>query len=137
MDLEISMPLSDLSIEDFKNLIHGGGVKGEVPFDLLVEHYPELLSEWYPGYPGVSRKSTSSDPTPMRCYVKNGEMTFHTPGIEPSTYPVENDIPDGTYYVWVSTIDGRELSVHGFYTHLNEQVQSAVDLICSRAEGAF
>lgn len=73
---EIEIPITDLSLESFREIIMSGQVEGEIPFDLLAEHYLELLGEWYPGYPGAHRKATPTDPFPVRAYVKDKKMTL-------------------------------------------------------------
>jgi hypothetical protein len=108
---DLKIPLSELSYDDFEDLMNSGEVEQEVPFDFLAEHYPELLWAWYPGYPGNARDATSADPTPMRGRVTDGILTVETPGIKPSSFPVEDDIPDGTYYLWASIDDDKNATI--------------------------
>ena len=81
---EIVLPITDFSLEEFEEIIHSGRVEGEVPFDLLAEHYPELMLEWYPGYPGTPRPMTEEDPIPAQAQVQNRSKLYssshlHTP----------------------------------------------------------
>lgn len=131
---EITVSLEDLSLEDFQDLIERGLIQDEVSFDLLNEHYPELLSEWYPGYPGAHRSSTSSDPFPGKCRVENGNVYIRCPSLEISCPPVGDEVPDGDYYLWIKRHESGEVSIHGIFTQLDEIVQLTIDTISSNPD---
>jgi hypothetical protein len=102
---EISVPITDLPLEEFEKIIHSGCVEGEIPFDLLAEHYPDLMIEWYPGYPGTPRPMTEEDPIPAQAQVQNGKIILTVRGMGDLEFP--NDIlDDGTYAIWLR-IDGE------------------------------
>lgn len=129
---EIEIPITDLSLESFREIIMSGQVEGEIPFDLLAEHYPELLSEWYPGYPGDGRCDHSSDPIPVQCRIEKGKIAVVTPGLEWLDFPEPAEIPDGIYYAWLKTTDEKTISFYGFFDFLDEDVQATVDIFCSQ-----
>ena len=130
---EVKIPLADLSVEDFKKIIQSGCIEGEVPFDLLAEHYPELLSEWYPGYPGVQRMSTKDDPFPARARVQNGMMTLDLPGFRDTPRPVDADVEDGFYDVWLKKGESGEWTLHGTWRDADDkfEISSFRDLVVS------
>lgn len=102
MAKKIPIPIKDISLETFKEMISEGLFKDEIPFDLIAEHYPELLSVWYPGYPDLPRPATEFDPLPYTAIIKDGKMTLEETA-EAKEIPVEgfNELEDGKYKLWI------------------------------------
>jgi len=100
-ELGISMPTQDLPLEAIKQLIDQGLFKEEIPFERLAAHYPSLLKEWYPGYPGSPRMMTQQDPFKVRGVINNGKLTLKDlPGLK--DIPMEKNVGlEGEYDVWL------------------------------------
>jgi hypothetical protein len=100
----VSVDVQDFPLEALQQFIDDNTIKGELPFELLATHYPSLLSEWYPGYPGAPRMQTEEDPIPCRAYIKNGMITIlDAPGLE--NIPLEDCTEEGEYDVWLQLED--------------------------------
>ena len=121
---EVELPITDLSLEQFEQIIASGCVEGEVPFELLAEHFPELLSKWYPGYPGEFRLMTKNDPFPARAQVKNGMMTIDIPCMKESPQPVDADTADGFYDVWLKR-EGEKWTLYGTWMDADDKSEGS------------
>jgi hypothetical protein len=106
--VEISLSLEQVPLEAFVQLIEQGIIQEEIPFDLLAKHYPELLDEWYPGYPGSARLQTAEDPFPCRGEFRNGLLTLDL-GKESLSMPLqEPHPPEGRYELLIKKDDHGE-----------------------------
>jgi hypothetical protein len=97
---EAEVSIEDISLEAFKQLIASGMIRDEIPFELLSTHYPSLLDNWYPGYPGVPRKMTADDPLCLDGYIKNGMVTFKDFGSGPIPIDADSSL-EGEHKVWL------------------------------------
>ncbi|HSW86194.1 MAG TPA: hypothetical protein VLG49_01700 [Rhabdochlamydiaceae bacterium] len=102
-NVTISLTKQDLPLETLKQLIEENLLMDEIPFEILVDQYPSLLKEWYPGYPGAPRMMTTEDPICLLGYIKNGTVSFkEMPEI--GNVPLDIDINaslEGEHNVWV------------------------------------
>ncbi len=107
-------PIEDISLEQFKEIIDSGLIEEDIPFDLLVNHYPDLLSEWYPGYPNAPRYTREGDPICCRGHVKDGKVFLNnfTDTENHTISLIELSIPDGEYDLWFHKNSNGEFFVH-------------------------
>ena len=109
----MEIPIAELPFEKFKQLIDSGAIQEEIPFDLLATHYPQLLSKWYPGYPGAPRFAKEGDPFSAQAIVKNRKMILDIPGMENSPVTLEDNVSDGRYDVWLMKEDSGQWCIYG------------------------
>ena len=111
---EFSNSFAEVSLEEFKQLINDGEIKEEIPFELLIDQYPSLVVDWYPGYPGVPRKMTKKDPIRHKGWVKDGVLTLKGSfGLKgPSISLRDDDSLDGEREVWLVQEDDGAVTVH-------------------------
>lgn len=101
---EIEVPIQDISLEQFEELIENGCFKDELPFDFLADCYPEVLVDWYPGYPVEPRDPREADPFPCRALVKEGKLIINES--EELDFPKGDEIPsEGEYDVFIQKTD--------------------------------
>lgn len=108
--VEIALTKKEMPLETLLALIDNGVIKDEIPFDLIVNEYPELLEKWYPGFPTIPRAMNEGDPFCVDGIVK-GEFVIikdipsidklHVPGI------VEKEFGTGKCKVWLKKEDGK------------------------------
>ncbi len=109
--IEIPLTNKELSLDSLIQLIENNMIEDELPFDLLFEQYPSLLSRWYPGYPLEPRMMTDKDPIRCRGNIKNKMLTI--PEFNNSEFPLdENCKLEGKYDVWLVKNDNNEFFVH-------------------------
>lgn len=112
-EIEISLNAKDFPLETLKELIDQNVFDEELPFELLVEEYPSLLSDWYPGYPGVPRKMTPEDPISCRGTVKGDQVSLNLLGQGDLSFPLEGrGIQDGQYDVWLQKKGENDWFLH-------------------------
>jgi hypothetical protein len=98
------LPIEGLSLEDLQAFIDQDLVKGEIPFEVLASHYPGLLPDWYPGYPGRPRRMNKNDPIPCRGYIKDSRVTLNDIlGADMGSVDLEKgfDVKEGEYLIWL------------------------------------
>lgn len=97
-----------MPLETLLALIDNGLIKDEIPFDIIVSEYPELLEKWYPGFPGMPRLMNENDPVCVDGIVEGdfviiqdipGLGKLHVPGI------VEEGFGKGKRKVWLQQED--------------------------------
>lgn len=85
-------------------LIENGQIQDEIPFDLIAEEYPDLLNDWYPGYPGFPREMMEGDPVYAEGRVE-GEflILYDISGIDkmPISPLVKEEFGIGECKVWL------------------------------------
>ena len=101
---EVTYPIEVLSLEDLQAFIDQEIVKNEIPFEVLASHYPSLLSDWYPGYPGRPRRMNKNDPISCRGYIKDGRVTLDGifgADLGPMDFEKSFDVKEGEYLIWI------------------------------------
>jgi hypothetical protein len=108
--VEIALTKESMPLETFLALIDDGLIKEEIPFNLIANEYPELLEEWYPGFPGAPRAANGDDPFCVDGIVE-GEFVIvqDIPGIDRLHVPgiVEGEFGIGKCKVWLKKEDGE------------------------------
>lgn len=107
---ELSLPIEEISLEVLRGFIDQNLIKNEIPFELVASKYPSLLSEWYPGYPGMPRKMNENDPLLCRGYIKNGQVTFINmfgPPLGPIDLDKDAELEEGEYQIWLKYANGQ------------------------------
>lgn len=109
--MKVPMTCKDVPLEALKQMIEDNLIQNELPFELLATHYPSLLDQWYPGYPGMLRKMTSEDPMCLTGYIENGMVTFKDiPDL--GKISLGEDVPlKGEYKVWLQA-KGKSWFIH-------------------------
>lgn len=92
----LTVPIEKLTLEALVELIESGAIQEEMPFELIAEQFPELLVEWYPGFPGSPREITDQDIIPCPGEVRNGYIILFMDG-EDETIGISDNWPDGNY----------------------------------------
>ena len=104
--------IDKLSTKKLLKLIARKEISEEIPFDLIGHYHTELLSDWYPGYPGRLRKPHEDDPIRARGRVKDGILSFYgTPGLENCAFQMEATDFEGDYEAWVKMNENDNLAV--------------------------
>lgn len=101
---EMNVSLEEVSLEEMQAFIDQGLVKSEIPFEVLANQYPPLLSDWYQGYPGTPRRMNENDPIPCQGYIKDGQVTLNDvfgSSLGPIDLEKGSDIKEGEYLIWI------------------------------------
>lgn len=101
---KMTMPIEEVSLEALQAFIDQDLVKDEIPFEVLANHYPSLLSDWYPGYPGRPRPMNNNDPIPCHGYIKDGRVTLNDifgADLGPIDLEMGIDVKEGEYLIWI------------------------------------
>ena len=103
---QITFPLTSrkIPLESLVALIESGQIQDEIPFELIAKEYPDLLDDWYSGYPGVPREATEGDPFCADGRVEGEFLTLYDiPGIDkiPISPLVKEEFGIGECKVWL------------------------------------
>lgn len=108
--VEIALAKEEMPLETLLALIDNGLIKDEIPFDLIVNEYPELLEKWYPGFPGYPRAMNEDDPFCVDGIVKDEFVIIQDiPGIDRLPVPgiLESEFRTGKCKVWLHNEGGE------------------------------
>ena len=124
---QVTLPLTsqEIPLEALVALIESGQIQDEIPFELIAEEYPDLLDDWYPGYPGFPREMTEGDPFCARGIVEGAFLILYDiPGIDkiPISPLAEEEFGIGECKVWLKK-DGDSW-VATLQRHDNSSVES-------------
>jgi hypothetical protein len=106
----ITLPIEAISLEVLQGMVEQNLVKNEIPFEVLADHYPSLLSGWYPGYPSTPRRMDKNDPIPCRGYIKCDQVTLSSafgPPMGPIDFAKGADLEEGEYEIWLKCDDDQ------------------------------
>lgn len=106
LETPITLPLTsqEIPLESLVALIESGQIQDEIPFELLAEEYPDLLDDWYPGYPGAPRKAVEGDPFCVEGRVEEACLILYDiPGIDkiPISPMAKQEFGIGECRVWL------------------------------------
>jgi len=106
---QTSKSFNKIPLETLVECIESGAIKEEIPFDALVEHYPTLLDDWYPGFPCKPRKMTEQDP--IRCQGRVSKQLVTLELEEEVSIEINENWPEGRHNFFLKKDDLGDWSI--------------------------